>query len=190
MLVGELVEDRDELIGVDAAGQVDGVCLAGVLVDYVQQLDLPAVSGDIELEVDRPDVPGTGRAMYLACRLPDTPAFAPFGRPFEPFFAPQPLNALAVDPHALLAKMTPRGAIPPPRVLATDRPKAIAKLIITATRRRVRSALRGAMLPGDPARPPLRHREPVHHHPDCPAPARRAQNSPFAISFNIWISNT
>lgn len=50
----DLLECGDGRVGVDGPVHDDGERFAGVLVDDVEQLDLLAVRGDVELEVQRP----------------------------------------------------------------------------------------------------------------------------------------
>jgi hypothetical protein len=73
-------------------------CLAGELVDDMQQLEDPAVGGLIELIVQRPDVIGRGGSQSLGRdrRGPEALALASPLRDPEALLAPQPLRALAV----------------------------------------------------------------------------------------------
>ena len=63
-------------------------------------------------------------------------------------------------------------AIAPARALAGDLAQASSQRGVAVVTYLV--ALRGAVLAGDPTRPPLRQAEALLEHQDRPAPARRA----------------
>ena len=54
-LQGELIQDGDDAVGVDAAIHVDRQGFAGELVDDVEHLQGAAIGGGVELKVHRPD---------------------------------------------------------------------------------------------------------------------------------------
>ena len=159
--------------------------LAGELVHDVEQLQDPAVVGHVELEVKRPHVIWALGPQPVARhrRFPAALAFAALGRHPQPFLAPQPLGALAVDRPALLEQMLMRLAIPPARPLARERPQLRSQRRVVLGHQRL-TPLGRAGLTDIPARPPLREAETVLEHQDRSAPTRRAQNFPLAISFN------
>ena len=119
---GELVEDGDGLVGVDASGDVHRERLAGVLIDDVEQLEHPAVGGLIELEVQGPHVTGPLGSQPIGGhrRLAEALALASPRRDSEAFFAPQALHALAVDRVAELAEADMRAPVAPPRPLSPE----------------------------------------------------------------------
>ena len=82
-----------------------------------------------------------------------------------------------------------RLAIPPPRSLARERPQLRPQRRVILSDDRLAPLCR-ARLTDISARPPLRDPQTVLQHADRPAPARRAHQFPFAISFNAWFSRT
>jgi hypothetical protein len=110
-------------------------------------------------------------------------AFTALLRHAKPFLAPQALHPLAVDAPALLEQMLMRLAVPPPWPLARERPQLGPERRVVLRDDRL-PPLRGPRLSDDSARPPLRDAQAVLQHADRPAPARRAHQFPFAISFN------
>ena len=106
----------------------------------------------------------------------------------QPLLAPQALHTLAVHLPAQLPQMMMRTAVPPPWTLLRELPQLCAqrRVILRALRL---VALRGAMLPDDPACPALADAETVAKHRDRPAPADRAYQFPREISFNARFSS-
>jgi hypothetical protein len=178
-------------VSVDAPVALHCQRLPGELVDDVQQLEDPPVSGLVELEVQRPHVIGAlcsqparrhrrgAQALALAAPLRDSQAF----------LAPQPLCALAIQRPAVVEQQLVRATVAPPGPLSGD--LAQARTQRRVIRRDARLAtLRRAMLTRDLTRPPLRHTKTIHKHQDRLAPARRAHQFPFAISFSPSISTS
>jgi hypothetical protein len=191
-LGGQAIEHGDRGVGVDAPGHHDRQRLAGVLVDDVQQLEHAAVAGRVELEVERPDVVRALRpeprcrhgrvAKPLALALP--------GGHAQALFAPDALDLLTVHRPALLAQRAPRKPVAPARMLPGQAPQPLAQCVFAAEATAGLVTLGRAVLPGDPARPPLRQPKPVHQHLDGLASARRAHHFPSASSRNAWFSSS
>ena len=97
-------------------------------------------------------------------------------------------RSLGVSEVTLHRRRAEYGAASPARVLEGQFAHPGDQPVPIRVRRR-RAALRAAVLARHPADTPLGH---LHHHRhvlDRPAPPRRAQNSPLAISFRIWMSS-
>ena len=173
------------MVGVDRPCDLGRQRLAGVLVNDVQQLHGSPVGCGVELEIQRPDVVGPlrtktdGRHERGADPLP----FAFAGRHPQPLLTPQPLDLLAVHQPALVADSRPREPVAPARMLPRELPQPDAQRFVAIVAVAL-SPLRGAVLTGDPARPPLRQRKPLLQHRHGLASARRAHQFPRAISFN------
>jgi hypothetical protein len=107
----EAVQDRDGLVGVDAALTLDRERLAGELVHDVQQLQDSAVGGLVVLIVDRSHMIGRlgPQPAGRDSRDPEPLALSPPPRHSEPLLAPQPLCAFAVDLPALIDQQLMRG---------------------------------------------------------------------------------
>src|SRR3954452_24077939 len=189
-LVGEALEHVDGLVCVDATRDVDCERLASELVDDVEQLQHAAVGGLIELEVQRPDMIGPLRPQPVGRngRLAEALALAPASGDPEPFFAPEPLDALAVDVVAELAEADMRAAVAPTRPrgrdLAQQRPQHMLGVDGVGL-----MALGGAVLPGDSACPALADTETALEHQDRSPPAGWAHQFPLAISFSACASS-
>jgi hypothetical protein len=80
-------------------------------------------------------------------------------------------------------------AVAPPRPVARDLPQRRPQASVI-TGRPSRVPVRRAVLSGVSARPPFRDAEAVLQHPDRLAPARRAHQFPFEISFSAATSST
>ena len=187
----DAIEHRDGVVGVDPSFHLDRQCFAGVLVDDVQEFQDATVRGRVELEVERPHLIRTLRAQPRAGDGGDAEALplAPLGRHPQALLAPQALDPLAVHLEALAAQGSPGAPVTPAGMLARELAQAGAQRLVTITPAGL-VALRGAVLAGDPARPPLRHREPLPQHAHGLASARRAHQFPFAISFKASISSS
>src|SRR3954447_1807497 len=174
----------------DAAGDVDRERFAGELVNDVEQLDHAAVGGLIELEVQRPDMIGPLRPQPVGRdrRLAEALALAPASGDPEAFFAPEPLDALAVDVVAELAEADVRAAVAPARPRGRDLAQQRPQHQVGVDRVGV-MALGGAVLPGDSACPALADTEAVLEHQDRSAPAGWAHQFPLAISFSACASS-
>src|SRR5690606_34827159 len=122
-----------------------------------------------------PQPPGRHRGRPQALPL------APTVRHPQSLLAPEALHLLAVHGPPLLAQRRPCLAVAPAWVTPRERPQLLAQGVV-ATTAVGRPPLRGAVLSGNPARPPFREREPVLQHADRLAPARRAHQFPFATS--------
>ena len=81
-----------------------------------------------------------------------------------------------------------RAAVPPPRPPTGDPPQLRPQRRIIPSHDRL-VTLGRAVLPDISARPPLREAEAVLQHPDRLAPARRAHQFPFEISFSAATSS-
>jgi hypothetical protein len=102
--------------------------------------------------------------------------------------APQALRPLAVQPPPLIEQQLMRPAIAPPRPPPRDPAQLRPQRLIMGSDVRLMT-LRRAVLTNDSARPPLRDPQAVLQHQDRLAPARRAHQFPFAISFNAATSS-
>ena len=80
----------------------DGQAKAAVLVDQVQELEAPAISGHVELEIHVPHLVGilspvaSHRSVCGAC-----PLSPPGSRPLQAFLAPEPLHVFVILAPAL-----------------------------------------------------------------------------------------
>jgi hypothetical protein len=166
--------------------------LTGELVDDVAQLQRAAVGGLVELEVKRPHLPGAlgpqppGRC--LGRRVSEPAALALALRHPEPLLAPQTLHPLAVHRPAVLAQLVMRTAVSPTRMIDRELPqRRPQRLIVIGALGLV--ALRGAVLPNNPACPALADAEAVAQHRDRLAPTGRAYQFPRLISFSARTSS-
>ncbi len=179
------VEHLDGLVGVDAAVALDRQRFTRELVHHVQQLEVVPVGGLIPLKVDRPHMIGPlspqplGRDGQLAQPL----AFAALGRHSEALLAPHPPGALDVQRPPVLQQQRVRAPVPPPRALPRDPSQLrLQRRVIVGDRGLV--ALGGAMLPRQPARPTLRHPQPLLQSNDRATSTRRAQKFPADSSLS------
>ncbi len=148
------------------AGPAHRQGLPGVLVDDVEQLQPPVISGLVELEVEGPDVVrAIGPEQLCATLGPAALALAGSG-PLEALRPPQALCALAIDAPALPAQDRMGGLPAPARVLSGDHPQAPAQLLFLVGDRSTGQALGRAPLAGDQARSSFGDPEAVHqgHH--------------------------
>ena len=110
----QALEAGHHAVGVDGTLDVDGQAFAAVLVDDVQELEVPPVGGLVELEVEGPHHVGPDRAegaeghpdaaqRALALSIGHTQAFGP----------PEAVDPLVVDPPAGVSGR-PGGAPPTP----------------------------------------------------------------------------
>jgi hypothetical protein len=118
-LGGQAFQATDDAVGVDGAVDVGGQRFSGELVDDVQELEHPPVTGLVELEVQRPDDVRLDRAHGPHGR-PDAPQrFLAFlvGHP-QAFGDPEAVDALVVGPPAGLLGFD-GGSAPAPAGTAT-----------------------------------------------------------------------
>ena len=138
-LAGDLVQDCNDVIGVDRAVDHGGKCFPRELVDDVQNLDRPAVRGLVELEVGRPDDIRCDRAHLPDEHTESSEAFLSlFVRNSQPLFSPKTMDALVVDSPALLSSLA-RGASPAPAGTARrerSQPGAKGELVVGGNRGR------------------------------------------------------
>lgn len=186
---GDTFQGGDGAVGVDAAIDHDGHGFAGVLVDDVQQLEDPAVDGDVELEVQRLHLIRMGGAEPLGGhrRNSEPSLLAGLGRYPEALFAPQPLDLLAVHRPPVVSQHRPGAAVPPTGTGSGELPQTRPQRIVAAVTDRC-IALGGAVLTGDAARSPFRTAEPLLEHMHGSAAGRRAHQFPRAISLRPSIS--
>ena len=154
----QAVENVNGGVGVDPAVDLDRQGLAGVLVDHVQQLQDPTVQRLVELVVQRPHmVRVLGRQpVGRTGRGTEALAFAAAGRHAQAFLAPQALDGLAVHCPAPAAKLGMGAPIAPPWMGAAELAQRLAEGPVPIRLDRL-VALGGAVLPDQPARPPLGH---------------------------------
>src|SRR5262249_46642596 len=95
---------------------------ARVLVDDVEKPDLPAVDGDVDLEVQRPHLIRPFGAHPLVAGWAAALLLTHPHRSSEPELDPQPSGALAVDDRALSGGEGVRLAPAPPRMGRRDLP--------------------------------------------------------------------
>jgi hypothetical protein len=155
--VREHVDDVDRA---QLAADPDCQALTGELVDDVEHAVLPSVVGPVLDEIVGPDVvrvlrpqPGAGSVVE-----PETALLGLPGRNFEPLPSPEPLDPLAVHHPAsrLEQRRDPAIAVAAVPGCKGDDLGGQRRLIVGPSRR---LALCGAMLPQNPAGPPLRHAE-------------------------------
>jgi hypothetical protein len=177
-LGGKALEDRDGLLGVDRAADLDRQRLAGELVDDVEELQLAAVLGGVVLEVERPDVVGRS-AFSLSEAAVDSPRrrrFLALAGTRSPSSRQIRCTRLRSAPSLLSAGGRGRGGSPN----GGNRWRAFAGEPAGLGRpaRPAGSALGRSVLAGKPARPTLGDAEAVLQHADRPAPPGRAQKFP------------
>lgn len=98
---GDLGDDFDGAVGVDAVTDVDGQGFSGELVDDVEQLEAPPGGGLVELEIERPHVIGVlGSQLRRGAVAEALPFVAPLRGPLNTMGAPQPQSALGIDRQA------------------------------------------------------------------------------------------
>jgi len=93
-------QDLNHPRGPDAARQVDGKCLAGVLVDHCEALQLPTVCTGVVDEVVSPDLAASRSRQGTGPRARQTPPGA-LGRDLELGLLPQPVCASCAHLHAI-----------------------------------------------------------------------------------------
>ena len=92
----QCADGLDDLIGSAGPHYAHREGLAGVLVDDVERLELAAVMGGVELEVDGPHLVGVDNAEPMGV-LGAGPAPLPGAdRTTQPFLAPEPLDPFVV----------------------------------------------------------------------------------------------
>ncbi len=185
----EPVKDGDDPVGVDPTVDQDRGAFPGELVDDVQQLQLPATGGGVELEIEGPHDVRPDRAERADLR-PDThQPFLPAPLWYsQPLLAPQAPYPFVVDdpprPPCALRSTTP----PPPRTLLRKRDQEFAQAQLLPVDHRWQEPLGGAVLADNPARPALGHPEPITQHQDGGATTVRGQTFPSANSLSMSIS--
>src|SRR5215211_7843579 len=189
----QAVEHGNEIISAAPAPHPHRERLAGVLIHDVGQLQPPPISGLVELEVDRPHMVGAGRAEPLGGIGCDAAALAGADRAAQALLAPQPLDALVVDPGPGLARLAaqhPPGHPPaPPGMCSGEVAEPLAQPRLVVWSGRSRAALRGAVLAGDAARAALGDPEAGLQVPHGPAAPLRGQKFPSASSLSMSMSN-
>ena len=128
----QLLEDLNSLVGGDRAGHLDRQDLPGELVDDVEDPKPAAVGGLVVLEVERPDVIGSLglQVLRLGRRMPEPASLLGFVGDLEPFFAPDPLDALAVDRKPVLLRDRVGAAIAEARSLLGEGDQPGSKLLL------------------------------------------------------------
>lgn len=149
-----------------------------MLVDHVQQVQPPAVSGLIELEVERPHVVGAGGDQALGLVEPEAAALAALGRAAQAFVPPQAPGALAVDDPALPAQDGMRRLPAPAGMRSGDGLQSPTELVLLARARPAYEALGGAVLAGHHTGPALGHPEALRQSHHGPTAAIRGQKFP------------
>jgi hypothetical protein len=119
-LADDAVKHVDDTISVDPSFGFHRQRLPGELTNHLEQLDRTAVSGHVELEIERPHmIRALGTEPVARHRgFPATPALTPLRRHPQPLLTPQPLGPLAIDLPALLDQMLMSLEITPARPLA------------------------------------------------------------------------
>ena len=181
------------LVGADVTPDVTAECLAGALVDHVEDPQLPAVDRAVGDEVVAPHMVGVESWQVLGspgrvanCLLPAR--FRPLRGHLQPLRSPEPLHSLAVDLPALLDHGGVHHAVAPASMVGGDlgHPRDHLQLEVS----RLRDIPLGRpMLSEKPAGPALADaelRDQVHR--GVPAP-RRGQNFPLVRSLSIEMSN-
>ena len=113
------------LVGADVTPDVTAECLAGALVDHVEDPQLPAVNGAVGDEVVAPHVVGVESWQVLGspgrvanCLLPAR--FRPLRGHLQPLGPPEPLHSLAVDLPTLVDERRVHHAVAPARMVSGD----------------------------------------------------------------------
>ena len=168
----------------------DGQALAGELVDDVEHPVLAPVMRAVLDEVVGPDVVRALRPQPDA-RAVVEPEPAPLGLPprhLEPLPPPDPLDPLAVHRPARIPQQGGDPAVAVAAVAGGERDDrgGQCRLVISC---RQTFALRGAVLPENPARPPLGHAELGNHMLHAGAATGGAQEFPRAASARIILSS-
>src|SRR5690606_3849389 len=157
---------RHGRVGGERTRRAGGQRLTGELINDVQEPDLPAVDGDVDLEVQRPHLIRPVRTHPLMPAGTDTLLLDHPHRAFQPFGDPQPAGAFTVD-HQPLPGGDRMGFTPsPPRMGRRDLPQPGPQPFLTVGWRPGWLPLGRAGLPDQSAGPPLRCPEPLlqHHH--------------------------
>ena len=145
----------------------------------------------VELEVERPHLIGTLCPQPRPAGVVELPRrcrlrrFAGTRRPSSR----QSAGSSCGSPPSLAAPARPRAPVAPARMLAREIPQRFPERFVAIAAAAL-PPLRGAVLAGDPARPPLRQRLPLPRHRDGLASARRAHQFPLAIPFSPSISSS
>jgi len=153
----EVVEFVDKGVGGDGALDQAAEAFPGVLVDDGHDLDGAAVSGGIELKVDRPHHVRCLGLRHMRCGGTAEAFTAAPLRHSKALLAPQPLDLFVVHNPALAAGVVIGPAKSPPRMVPRVLPEPSAQRRIGICRRgsyRLVS-LRRAVLPGDAAGKPF-----------------------------------
>jgi len=95
-VLGQAIEHVDDVVCVDGAVDLDGERLPRELVDDVEQLDGAAVSGLVELEVQRPDHVRGDRTMAPIGTRCRSGAFVACDRGPSVLLTPEPVDLLVV----------------------------------------------------------------------------------------------
>lgn len=189
-LAGETLEAVDDVIGVDGAVHVDGQALPAVLVDHVQQLQLAAIGGLVELEVHRPHHVRPDRA-HRPDRLADAPQrLLPLavGHP-QALFPPQAVDPLPVGLPARFPGFCGRPAPSPAGTFPGELPQPGPQSELIIGRDWRGEPLGGAGLAHHLTCPPFGDPEPFLQDPDGLPAAVRGQKFPRFNSFNMSISS-
>lgn len=93
----DLVEHADRRIGGAGPESLDGEGFPGELVDDVGEPHLPAVDGEVELEIQRPHLIRSRRPQPLMAARADPALLTHPDGAFQPFLAPEPLRTFSID---------------------------------------------------------------------------------------------
>jgi hypothetical protein len=168
----EVIEDRDQIRGGAGARDPARERLASELVDEIGDLHHPAVSGRVELEVDRPHLVGSlGPADLLT--VDRSPALVVPGLHLQTLLAPDAQHLLAVQLPAFANEQRMGSSVAVALMGSRDLVEPAAQPLIAPERHE--AALGRAWLADDPARPSLGQPEAVLGHGGGPPSALRAQ---------------
>ena len=184
---GQLFQHRHHVFGLAAPAHSDGQTEAAVFIDHVEELEPPAVSGGVELEVHGPDlvrVFGLMAPQRTVCW--PGPLLLTRSGALEPFLTPEPVYPLVVHPAPADVRRTVRCALQRSGDLAETTPQ----LSLLDRDDLGRMTLGAAVLAHHSADLAFRGPVTLLQDYDSPAATFRAQKFPSARSLSIAFSRS
>ena len=162
-----------------------------MLIDHVQELQPPALSRGVELEVHGPDLMRVFRlvAPHGSIGGPG-PLLLSGSGPLQALLPPEPMHPLVVHRPALAPHHAVRHPPTPADVLGCDLPEPSPHLGLLDIVNLADVPLRAAVLAHHPEGEPLRYPEQGAQGLNSPAASFRAQKFPSANSLSIAFSNS
>ena len=178
------------VVRIEFARHHDGQTAPRELVDHGQHAKPPAVLGAVVHEVVGPHVVGPLGPETDARPVvePQAATFRLFLRHFEPFPAPDAIDALDADPPAFVDEQLTDTAVAVAAILLGEPNNRLGERGLVLANLGL-AALRRTRLPNDRARTTLRNRKLQAHVLNARALPRRAQYFPDSASFKICLSS-